>query len=179
MLQSDGIAPRGMAFGMPTIRVDGNDILAVFAATARAREIAVKEGKPTMIEAMTYRINSHSTSDDDSKYRRSESPEPGYENERAYWEARSPILRFGKFLEAKGWWTAEREEELRKVMRKRAITALNDAEKVAQPHAKHLFTDVFDDLPWHLEEQQAQLKDHLQRYGEHYEYVSSEHIETL
>ena len=87
---------------MPSIRVDGNDILAVYAATARAREIAVREGQPTMIEAMSYRINSHSTSDDDTKYRREESPEPGYDSERAYWEARSPILRFGKYLAAKG-----------------------------------------------------------------------------
>ena len=69
---------------------------------------------------------------DTSPDRRSESPEPGYDSERAYWEARSPILRYGKFLQAKGWWTMEREEELRKVMRKRAITALNDAEKVVK-----------------------------------------------
>jgi len=177
--KSDGIAPRGVAFGMPSIRVDGNDILAVYAATARAREIAVREGQPTMIEAMSYRINSHSTSDDDTKYRREESPEPGYDSERAYWEARSPILRFGKYLAAKGWWSAEHEEQLRKGMRKRAITALNDAEKVPQPHPKHLYTDVFDSVPWHLEEQQAALKDHLQRYREHYADISTEHIETL
>jgi 2-oxoisovalerate dehydrogenase E1 component alpha subunit len=52
---SDGVAPRGLAFGLPTIRVDGNDFPAVFAATRRAREIAISEGKPTLIEAMTYR----------------------------------------------------------------------------------------------------------------------------
>jgi len=178
--KSDGIAPRGIAFGMPTIRVDGNDILAVYAATQRARQIAVEEGKPTLIEAMSYRINSHSTSDDDSKYRRAESPVAGYDSERDYWEARSPILRFGKYLKAKGWWDADREDELRKVMRKRAIKALNDAEKVAQPHPKHLFTDVFDEVPWHLQEQQEQLKDHLQRYREHYtDLATEEQIETL
>lgn len=64
---SDGIAPRGLAFGLPTIRVDGNDLLAVIAATRRAREIALEEGKACLIEAMTYRIGAHSTSDDDSK----------------------------------------------------------------------------------------------------------------
>jgi len=177
--KSDGIAPRGVAFGMPSIRVDGNDIFAVYAATARAREIAVREGKPTMIEAMSYRINSHSTSDDDSKYRRSESPEAGYDSERDYWEARSPIVRFGKHLIAKGWWSAQREDDLRKVLRKRAITALNDAEKIPQPHPKHLYTDVFDTIPWHLELQQATLKDHLTRYRKHYPDVSDEHINSL
>ena len=72
--KSDGIAPRGVAFGMPSIRVDGNDILAVYKATQEARRIGVEEGRPTMIEGMSYRINSHSTSDDDSKYRRAEPP---------------------------------------------------------------------------------------------------------
>jgi len=177
--KSDGIAPRGIAFGMPSIRVDGNDILAVHVATARAREIAVLEGRPTLIEAMSYRINSHSTSDDDSKYRRPESPEPGYASEREYWEARSPIVRFGRFLERRGWWTPEHEQGLRKTLRKRAIDALNNAEKVPGPHPKHLYTDVFDEVPWHLREQQAALKDHLTRYRDHYMEVSSEHIETL
>ena len=63
----DGVAPRGLAYGMPTIRVDGNDILAVAAATHEARRIGLEEGRPTTIEAMTYRIGAHSTSDDDAK----------------------------------------------------------------------------------------------------------------
>jgi 2-oxoisovalerate dehydrogenase E1 component alpha subunit len=75
--RSDGIAPRGVAYGLPSIRVDGNDILAVYAATAEARRLGIEEGKPTMIEGMSYRINSHSTSDDDSKYRRAEPPVEG------------------------------------------------------------------------------------------------------
>ena len=128
---------------------------------------------------MTYRIGAHSTSDDDSKYRNPHAPEPGWDSERAYWEARSPINRFGKFLINKGWWDLEHEAELRKVSRKRAITALNDAEKVGNPHIKHLFTDVFDDEPWHLKEQMAELKDHLERYREHYKDIPGEEIDTL
>jgi 2-oxoisovalerate dehydrogenase E1 component alpha subunit len=79
---------------------------------------------------MTYRVGAHSTSDDDSKYRRPDSPETGFESERAYWDARSPIIRFGRFLEARGLWSGEEEEALRKVERARSIKALNDAEKV-------------------------------------------------
>ena len=58
--KSDGVAPRGVAYGMPSIRVDGNDILAVYAATVEARRLAVEDSKPTLIEGMSYRINSHS-----------------------------------------------------------------------------------------------------------------------
>jgi len=177
--KSDGIAPRGMAFGMPCIRVDGNDILAVYAATLEARRLAVEMGTPTLIEGMSYRINSHSTSDDDSKYRRSEPPEPGYEDERAYWEARSPIVRFGRYLGDLGLWDAAHEEELRKASRARAIKALNDAEQVPNPHVKHLYTDVYDELPWMLAEQQSELKDHLQRYRAYYPEIPDQQIETL
>ena len=98
---SDGIAPRGIAYGMPTIRIDGNDLLAVYVATRKvraaaapaaaarrrrmtrplmrwqARQIAIEERRPAMIEAMTYRIGAHSTSDDDSKYRTQVGPTPG------------------------------------------------------------------------------------------------------
>jgi len=177
--KSDGIAPRGIAFGMPSIRVDGNDLLAVYVAIAEARRIAIEENQPTMVEGMSYRINSHSTSDDDSKYRRSDPPVEGYADERAYWEAKSPINRFGKYLIAKGWWTSEHEEALRKTSRQHAIKALNDAETLPNPHIKHLFTDVYDEVPWMLQEQQAQLKDHLQRYREHYTEIPTEQIESL
>jgi len=176
---SDGIAPRGIAFGMPTIRVDGNDLLAVYAATARARQIAVEEGKPTMIEAMTYRINAHSTSDDDSAYRRPDSPEEGFASEKAYWESRNPIKRFGSYLGRLGLWTEEEEAALRKEQRARAIKALNDAERVEQPHPEHLFTDVYDEMPWLLRQQKQELKEHLQKYAEHYPDMKAEHVETL
>lgn len=72
--RSDGIAPRGPAFGLPTIRIDGNDLLAVVAATKKARDICLHEGRPCLIEAMTYRIGAHSTSDDDTKYRTRDAP---------------------------------------------------------------------------------------------------------
>lgn len=184
---SDGVAPRGHAYGMPAIRVDGNDILAVYAATAAARAIALGEppqgalrrdgatdrnpperARPVIIEAMTYRVGAHSTSDDDSKYRTQESPDAGWDSERSYWEARSPIVRFGRFLHAKGWFSVSDEEELRRKSRREAIDALNRAEAVGRPSAEHLFTDVWDDLPPALCRQRDALKEHLARYGEAY-----------
>jgi 2-oxoisovalerate dehydrogenase E1 component alpha subunit len=172
----DGIAPRGVAFGMPTIRVDGNDLLAVIAATQRARAICLAEGTPTLIEAMTYRIGAHSTSDDDSKYRTKAAPEAGWDSERQYWEARSPIIRFGRYLASLGWYNVQMEDQIRKQARKEAIGTLNRAQAVGRPQAKHLYGDVYDELPWNLVEQQAALRSHLTRYREHY---PNEVIETL
>jgi len=169
---SDGIAPRGLAFGLPTIRVDGNDLLAVYAATERARQIAVREGKPTLIEAMTYRIGAHSTSDDDTKYRNPDAPEEGWDSERAYWEARSPIIRFGRWMQAKGWWDVSMEEGARKAARKAAIASLNEGQAVHKPKAYTLFTDVYDELPWTLEAQQASLRAHLESYPHEYERLA-------
>jgi 2-oxoisovalerate dehydrogenase E1 component alpha subunit len=67
--KGDGIASRGMGYGIETIRVDGNDIMAVYAATKAARETASKHQKPVLIEAMSYRVSHHSTSDDSFAYR--------------------------------------------------------------------------------------------------------------
>lgn len=151
----------------------------MYSATVQARQIAIQQNRPVMIEAMTYRIGPHSTSDDDTKYRVSESPVDGFATERDYWEARSPIIRFGAYLRDKGWWTAAEEDELRPASRKHAIKSLNDASKLPNPHLEHLYTDVYDELPWMLKQQQADLKDHLTRYREHYPEIPTDQIETL
>lgn len=65
----DGILPRGIAYGMPSLRVDGNDLLAVVQATKEARRMCLEENTPVLIEAMTYRVGHHSTSDDSTRYR--------------------------------------------------------------------------------------------------------------
>jgi 2-oxoisovalerate dehydrogenase E1 component alpha subunit len=176
----DGVAPRGLAFGMPTIRVDGNDILAVLAATHRARQIGLEEGRPTLIEAMTYRIGAHSTSDDDSKYRNPVAPEAGWDSERAYWEARSPVVRFGRYLHSLGYFNGQMEDAVRSEARRQAITCLNEAHAVGGPAARHLFTDVYDESPWILQEQQAALKEQIEAYPEHYKgYLSDAQLEGL
>jgi 2-oxoisovalerate dehydrogenase E1 component alpha subunit len=68
--RGDGIVSRAPGYGMHAIRVDGNDALAVFAATQEARAIALRDSRPVLIEAMTYRVGHHSTSDDWSRYAR-------------------------------------------------------------------------------------------------------------
>ena len=175
----DGVAPRGLAFGMPTIRVDGNDILAVAAATHEARRIGLEENRPTMIEAMTYRIGAHSTSDDDTKYRTPKAPVEGWDSERAFWEARSPVVRFGRYLHSLGWFNGQMEYTIRTEVRKQAINSLNVAHEASGPDLRHLYTDVYDELPWTLREQQAALRGHIESHREHYGYVSEEQLEGL
>ena len=103
--RGDGIAARGPGYGIVTIRVDGNDLLAVYNATKAAREIAVKESRPVLIEAMTYRLGHHSTSDDSTAYRSVD--------EMNSWEKDdNPILRFKQYLVSKGWWNSEKDEKM-------------------------------------------------------------------
>lgn len=107
----DGIAARGVAYGIHTIRVDGGDVFAVYEATKKAREIAVNENKPVLIEAMAYREGHHSTSDDSTRYRESEEIQD--------WRARAnPIVRLRKYITSKGWWNEEKDAELLKSLRK-------------------------------------------------------------
>lgn len=108
------------------------------------------------------------------RYRNPESPEPGWDSERAYWESRSPIIRFGRYLQAQGWYDGQQEEELRKQARKDAIRSLNSAQRVGKPHSMHLFSDVYDEVPWNLEEQKQALLEHMQKYPSSY----TEHIES-
>ena len=108
------------------------------------------------------------------RYRNPESPEPGWDSERAYWESRSPIIRFGRYLQAQGWYDGQQEEELRKQARRDAIRSLNSAQRVGKPHSMHLFSDVYDEVPWNLEEQEQALLEHMQKYPSSY----TEHIES-
>jgi 2-oxoisovalerate dehydrogenase E1 component alpha subunit len=156
----EGTAPRGLAYGVDTIRVDGNDVFAVYEVTKAAREKAVKEQKPVMIEAMSYRVGHHSTSDDSTRYR-------SMEEIKAY-EAQSPILRLQKYLKLKDWYDEGKWQQFEKDVRAEAVRELVKAEKEDFPHHSELFNDVYDTIPTHLREQQDSLKEHMERHPEHY-----------
>ncbi|KAI3686105.1 hypothetical protein L1987_79776 [Smallanthus sonchifolius] len=101
----DGIVVKGQAYGIPSIRVDGNDALAVYNVVRSARQIAISEQRPILIEAMTYRVSHHSTSDDSTKYRSMDEIE--------HWKTKhSPITRLRKWVERKGWWDNNEESNL-------------------------------------------------------------------
>lgn len=156
----DGIASRGLGYGVKTIRVDGNDTLAVYAATQQAREIALAENCPVLIEAMTYRLAAHSTSDDPTGYRSKE--------EENKWRAKDPVLRLANWMQAKGWLDVSGDTELVDKLRQEVLVELKRAEKVPVCKVDEIIEDVYDTPPWHLQDQLQELKRHIAKYPEAY-----------
>jgi 2-oxoisovalerate dehydrogenase E1 component alpha subunit len=129
--------------------------------THHAKHLATKHCVPILIEAMTYRIGHHSTSDDSTRYRSAD--------EIAYWlENENPIARIRFFLEARKLWDSTQEAELRKQVRKDVLHELSRAERCKKPPAMELFTDVYNELPKHLREQKHELQEHLSKYKDKY-----------
>ncbi|MFC4699260.1 thiamine pyrophosphate-dependent dehydrogenase E1 component subunit alpha [Glaciecola siphonariae] len=160
----DGIASRGLGYGVKTIRIDGNDVLAVYQATEMAREIALKENCPVLIEAMTYRLSAHSTSDDPSGYRSKEEEEQ--------WAKKDPILRFEAWMQSKKWFDQEAIDAFKDKTRTDILNALKVAEKVAINPIEDIVEDVYDTPPWHLQKQLKELKAHIDKYPQAYPRTS-------
>jgi pyruvate dehydrogenase E1 component alpha subunit/2-oxoisovalerate dehydrogenase E1 component alpha subunit len=146
---SASFAVKAKAYGMPGVRVDGNDALAVYRAVADARVRAVAGAGPTFIECVTYRLGPHSTSDDPSRYQSSEDVEK--------WTARDPVLRFERHLAYLGLFDAEAEKRLGAELDQQIADAIAAAEAKPPPARSTLFEDVYADLPWHLAEQETEL----------------------
>lgn len=159
----EGTAPRGLAYGVETIRVDGNDVFAVHKVTKAARELAITEQRPVMIEAMSYRVGHHSTSDDSTRYRSIE--------EINSWEQQNPISRLQKYLKHKDWFDEARWATFEKETRSEAVSELVKAEKQDMPHHSELFNDVYDTIPPHLLHQQQELDAHMKRHPQHFNLV--------
>jgi len=142
---SSSIAIKAAAYGMPGMRVDGNDLLAVIAAMREAVDRARSGGGPTFIESVTFRMGGHSSSDDPTRYRDGELVKA--------WEKRDPLARLGAHLRSRGLltdadletWTAELNDEISK--------AVAEAEAAGPPALETIFTDVYAKMPAHLEEQ--------------------------
>lgn len=158
--QGDGIASRGVGYGIKTIRVDGNDLLAVYTATVAAREFAVNNNKPVLIECMSYRLGAHSSSDDPSAYRTKE--------EEAIWSKKDPIYRFKKWLLKNQWWSEDKDTALLEEYRTDVLAALKKIEKLPLQPLDSLITDVYELPTPQLHDQFDTLKEHLHNYPEHY-----------
>ncbi|KAL2126394.1 hypothetical protein VTI74DRAFT_1005 [Chaetomium olivicolor] len=161
--RGDGIASRGMGYGIETIRVDGNDFWAVREVMKKAREMALQDGgKPVLIEAMTYRVSHHSTSDDSFAYRARVEVED--------WKRRdNPIARLRKWMEAKGCWDENKEKEARETIRRDVLKAFSEAEKEKKPPIRTMFEDVYEELTPDLKKQMAELKSQIERYPNEYD----------
>jgi len=157
---ADGVAPRAYGYKMDVIRVDGNDILAVYEATRAARKLAVEENRPVLLEAMTYRLAAHSSSDDPSGYRS--------KDEEAVWSDKDPILRMQRWLGRRKWWTEKEEKALQESLRKEVLETMKRAQKLPPPPLESLVTDVYDDVPPALNAQLQKLKAHIRAHPDAY-----------
>jgi 2-oxoisovalerate dehydrogenase E1 component alpha subunit len=148
-------AARGVGCGIASLRVDGNDFLAVYAVSRWAAERARSNLGPTLIEWLTYRAGAHSTSDDPSKYR----PADDWK----YFPLGDPIERLKQHMIVAGVWSEEQHAELQKAVEAEVIAAQKQAESygsLADGHvfpAAAMFEDVYKDMPAHLRRQRQEL----------------------
>ena len=147
-------AARGVGYGIPALRVDGNDPLAVYAATRWAADRARSNLGPTLIEFFTYRVEGHSTSDDPTAYR----PKSAGEK----WPLGDPVARLKHHLIGLGEWDEDRDKQLHEHLDTEVRAAQKEAERQgtlqSDPYSElsTMFEDVYAELPWHLKEQQAE-----------------------
>ncbi len=156
-------AARAIGYGIAGLRIDGNDALAVYAATEWAAERARTNQGPTLIEHFTYRAEGHSTSDDPSAYRSAGEPNA--------WPLGDPIRRLKQHLIALGEWDEERHAAMDLELAEQVKAAQKEAEKNGiLGHGMHqpfetMFEGVFEEIPWHLKEQQQQMIDERKAAG--------------
>ncbi len=146
--KSETIAQKAIAYGIDGVQVDGNDILAVIKAVEEALEKA-RKGNPVLIEALTYRLEDHTTSDDSTRYREDEEVEE--------WKEKDPLKRFREYLEKNDIWTDELEEFEEKAEEK-VDEAAQKAIDADDPEFDELFDYVYDELPELLQDEKKQLK---------------------
>jgi pyruvate dehydrogenase E1 component alpha subunit len=148
--RSETIAQKAVAYGVPGLQVDGNDVLATYRAAKEALDRARSGGGPTLIETLTYRLMMHTTADDPKKYR-------SEEEEQAWWK-RDPIPRFRGYLERKGIWSDERQAELEAEVKQQISEAVKRLESdltEVKPDAP--FDHVFGTQHAEIERQRAEF----------------------
>jgi len=150
---SKTIAQKAVAYGFPGLAVDGNDVLAVYAAAKEAGDRARSGKGPTFIEAVTYRMGHHTTSDDASKYRT--------EIEVAEWEKKDPLVRFRLYLKAKALWDDGFEKAVQEKAVEEAEKAVGIAESVPPPAPEEIFNSTYKQRPPKLAGQLSDLDDFL------------------
>ena len=139
------IAQKALAYGLPGLQVDGNDVLAVYRASREAVERAREGDGPTLIECVTYRLGVHTTADDPTKYRS--------EEEVKEWERKDPLTRFGAYLDKKRLL----EPGLEEAIDAEIATAVAKFEAVGAPDPLTMFDHVYAEMPPHLREQRDEL----------------------
>ncbi|MFO0650412.1 MAG: thiamine pyrophosphate-dependent enzyme [Polyangiales bacterium] len=143
-------ASRAVAYGIPGVRVDGNDALAVYEVLRTAAERARSGGGPTFVESVTYRMGAHSSSDDPTRYRSND--------EVADWAKRDPVERFRRFMAHRGLINESTDAALLEELGAEIHAAITEAERHGAPPREGIFDDVYAELPWNLREQREALR---------------------
>lgn len=151
------LARRGPGFGIPSIRVDGNDILAMIVATSEAVDRARRGEGPSLIEAVTYRMSVHTTADDPKVYRKDEEVEQ--------WKAKCPIARFEKYLKNKGVLDDADFERIADECEKQVLEAREVFRKRAKANPREVFDFMYEQLPPEMEAQKREYFAKLDRKG--------------
>jgi pyruvate dehydrogenase E1 component alpha subunit len=155
--KSASIAAKADAYGLRGVQVDGNDVTAVFAATAEAAALARAGGTPTLIEGITYRVGPHTTSDDPTRYRAID--------EVAEWKNRDPIVRLQKLLVANGLMDEAELADIIETARQHARDEFDSVEASAAPVLKDVFDHVYAEMPPILVAQMEERRRLLERTG--------------
>jgi pyruvate dehydrogenase E1 component alpha subunit/2-oxoisovalerate dehydrogenase E1 component alpha subunit len=144
------IAVKGRAYGVPSVRVDGNDMLAVYKVVSDAVARARRGDGPTFIESLTYRIGAHSTSDDPTRYRSQDEVEA--------WMKKDPLARLRKHLEGLDLVSDASDATLEDELNAEIQKAVTEVEALGPPARDTIFDDVYAELPWHLNDQREELR---------------------
>ncbi|MHB8585485.1 MAG: thiamine pyrophosphate-dependent dehydrogenase E1 component subunit alpha [Thermoplasmatota archaeon] len=151
---SSSFAIKAAAYGFDGIRVDGNDILAMYEATRRAVDKARGGGGPTLIEGITYRMGPHSSSDDPKRY----VPTSDLDT----WRKRDPIQRFESYLARRGIANEKTAASMRAEIDAEIDAAVKSAESTPMPPIESIVEDVFGTVPWHLTDQLRKYRESLE-----------------
>lgn len=145
-----GVAEKGVGYGVQAFRIDGNDFFAVYDTVSKARQICLAGKGPILIEAMTYRLGAHSTSDDPSVYRSDE--------EVAKWTEKCPVLRLRRYLEKQGLWNEEQEKKLHAEIQDEIQVAITAAKSTPRSPLHYIVEHVYFNVSPALKQQYEQLK---------------------
>jgi pyruvate dehydrogenase E1 component alpha subunit len=146
------VAQRGVAYGMPCMQVDGNDIFACAYAVKWAAQRARAESKPAFIEMVTYRLGDHTTADDARRYRD--------QAEVDVWKERDPLIRTRTHMERRKLWDSSKEEAMQARIKVDVDAAVKRAEEIAAPPAADLFDSMYAELPAQLAHQRDTRQTH-------------------
>lgn len=143
------LAQKAIGYGMPGVQVDGNDVFAVYKVTKEAIERARNGGGPTLIEAVTYRLGNHTTSDDYKHYRKEEEVE--------MWRKKDPVDRLRKFMQKRGFWSEQDEKDAWAHAQELVDKAVEEYENMELEAPEEFFNHLFETLPPFIEKQREEF----------------------